>query len=46
MPAITSVVGGLIQAKLAGRIDVTWDAATEHTTALFLRAFGATPPNA
>jgi AcrR family transcriptional regulator len=40
--AVASVVGGLIQAKLAGRTDVTWDDATGHTTALFLRAFGAT----
>ena len=40
--AVASVIGGLIQAKLAGRTDVTWDDATGHTTALFLRSFGAT----
>ena len=39
--AVISVVGGLIQARIAGHDVPTWEAATEHVTALFLRSFGA-----
>ena len=38
--AVTSVVGGIIQAHLAGDETPSWAAATAHTTELFLRAFG------
>jgi AcrR family transcriptional regulator len=38
--AITSVVSGLIAARLAGEATPSWDAATAHTTQLFVRAFG------
>lgn len=41
--AVTSVVGGLIAARLAGETEPSWDDATAHTTKLFLRAFGAEP---
>ena len=40
--AIASVVGGVISARLAGEATPSWEAATEHTTQLFLRSFGAT----
>lgn len=39
--AVMSVVAGLIEARLAGTATLGWAEATEHTTALFLRAFGA-----
>ena len=39
--AVNSVVGGLIQARLAGETGPGWAEATQHTTRLFLRAFGA-----
>lgn len=39
--AVTSVVGGLIQARLVGDTGPGWAEATLHTTRLFLRAFGA-----
>lgn len=38
--AVTSVVGGIIQAHLAGDDTPGWAEATAHTTELFLRAFG------
>jgi AcrR family transcriptional regulator len=40
--AVSSVVFGLIAARLAGEAAPSWDAATSHVTELFLRAFGAT----
>jgi AcrR family transcriptional regulator len=41
--AIASVVSGVIAARLAGEQTPSWDAATRHTTRLFLRAFGCSP---
>jgi AcrR family transcriptional regulator len=41
--AVLSVVGGLIEARLAGAATPTWADAARHTTDLFLRAFGARP---
>ncbi len=38
--AVTSVVGGIIQARLAGEETPDWATATAHTTELFLRALG------
>lgn len=39
--AVLSVVEGLVDARLAGAATPDWAAATEHTAALFRRAFGA-----
>ncbi len=39
--AVHSVVGGLVNARLAGMPTPDWAGATEHTTSLFLRAFGS-----
>jgi AcrR family transcriptional regulator len=39
--AVVDVVGGIVAARLAGQPVPTWSEATEHTTALFRRAFGA-----
>ncbi len=39
--AVINVIGGLIAAGIAGRPIPTWEAATDHTTNVFLRAFGA-----
>jgi AcrR family transcriptional regulator len=39
--AVINVIGGFIAAGIAGRPIPTWEAATDHTTNLFLRAFGA-----
>jgi hypothetical protein len=40
--AVTSVVSGIIQARLNGEAYPSWAEATAHTTQLFLRSFGAT----
>jgi AcrR family transcriptional regulator len=39
--AVSSVVNGLLAARIAGERGPSWEAATAHTTDLFLRAFGA-----
>jgi AcrR family transcriptional regulator len=39
--AVSSVVGGLLAARIAGERGPSWEAAAAHTTDLFLRAFGA-----
>lgn len=39
--AVLSVVAGLLEATLAGAATPDWAGATQHTTHLFLRAFGA-----
>lgn len=43
--AVASVVNGLVQARLAGESTRSWEEAVEHTTNLFLRAFGASSPS-